>query len=97
MWSVNDQPLQEHPCNLLLYSFRVGFGEQVQKTATKVVRVTVRIPKLVCDRVEEQVPKNLLCYKSQSNLYFIVHIDNYLFNIIYKELSLTALHNQSRQ
>lgn len=57
MRTVYDQPFQQHPCNLLLYSFRVGFSEQVQEAAAEIVRVAVRIPKLVGNRIEEQVPK----------------------------------------
>lgn len=55
MRPIDDQPLQQHPGDLLLHGFRVRLGEQVEQTAREVVREAVRVAQLVRDRVQEQV------------------------------------------
>jgi hypothetical protein len=44
------------PCDLFLDCFRVRFGKQVQQRTAEVVRMTVWVPQLIGDSIEEQVP-----------------------------------------
>ena len=44
------------PCDLLLDVLFVGLSKQVEKTAREVVGVGVRVPQLIGDAIEEQVP-----------------------------------------
>ena len=53
--SVDNQPLQQHACYLLLNRFRVGFSEQIEQSTAEVVRVTVRISQLIGNGVQEQI------------------------------------------
>ena len=55
VWSVDNESLQQHPCDLLLDGLRVGLSKQVEHGAGEVVRVTVRVTQLVGDGVQEQV------------------------------------------
>ena len=48
-------PVRNEPRDLLLNSFRVGFGEQIQQHATEIMRVTVRKSQLIGDGIEKQV------------------------------------------
>ena len=54
--SVDNQPLQQHACYLLLYRLRVCFGKQVQQSAAEVVRVAVGIAQLIGNGVQKQIP-----------------------------------------
>lgn len=53
VWSVNNQSFEKNPGDLLLYSFRVRFGEQVEKCTAEVMRVTIGIPQLIRYSVQE--------------------------------------------
>ena len=44
------------PCDLLLDGLRVGLSKQVEEAAREVVGVGVRVPQLVGDTIEEQIP-----------------------------------------
>ena len=44
------------PCDLLLDVLFVGLSKQVEETAREVVGVGVRVPQLIGDAIEEQVP-----------------------------------------
>jgi hypothetical protein len=56
MRSVHNQTLEQHSSDLLLDCLRVGLGKQIQQGAAEVMRVAVRIPQLVGNRIQEQVP-----------------------------------------
>ena len=47
------------PCDLLLDVLFVGLSKQVEKTAREVVGVGVRVPQLIGDAIEEQVPGHI--------------------------------------
>lgn len=51
--TVDNESLQQHPRDLLLYCLGVGFREQVQQAAAEVMSVAVRVAQLVGDRVQE--------------------------------------------
>ncbi len=55
VWSIHNQPLQQHTCYLLLNSFSVSFSKQRQQGTTKIVGVAVGVAQLVGNSVEEQV------------------------------------------
>lgn len=67
--SVDDESLEEHPGDLLLHCLRVGLSEQVQKAAGEIVRVTIRIAKLIRDRVQKQI--------SRKNIHINIHNRQY--------------------
>lgn len=53
--AVDDQPLEQHPGDLLLHGLRISFSEQVQQAAAEVMRVAVGVAQLIGDRVQEEV------------------------------------------
>jgi len=53
--SIDNQPLQQHPRDLLLNGLSIGFGKQAQQYTAKVMCVTVGIAELIGDGVNEQV------------------------------------------
>jgi len=53
---VHNQPLQQHPGDLLLDGLSVGLAEQVEQEAGEVVGVRVGVSQLVGDTVEEEIP-----------------------------------------
>lgn len=55
MRSVDDQSFEKDPGDLLLYRLRIRFSEQIEERAAEVMRMTVRIPQLICYGVQKQV------------------------------------------
>jgi hypothetical protein len=55
MGSIDNQPFEQNPRDLLLNCFRVGLGKQVQQSAAEIVGVTVRISQLIGYSVQEQI------------------------------------------
>lgn len=56
MRPIYNQSFQENPGDLLLDSFCVGLCKQVEHGAAEVVGVTVGVPQLVGDGIQEEVP-----------------------------------------
>lgn len=56
MRSVDNEPLQQHTCDLLLDRFRVRLGKQVEQRAAEIVRVAVGIAQLIGYGVQKQIP-----------------------------------------
>lgn len=55
VWPIDNQSFQQHPCNLLLDGFSVGFSKEMEKCATEVVGVAVGVSQLVGNGVQEQI------------------------------------------
>ena len=55
MRTVDNQPLKQHPRDLLLDGLLVGLREEVEQRAREVLRVAVWVAQLVGDAIEEQV------------------------------------------
>ena len=64
MWSVHDEPLQQHTCDLLLYRLAVSLAEQSQQHAGEVVGVAAgvggRRGKLTCDAYDGEMRRRAL-------------------------------------
>ena len=55
MRSVDNEPLKQDACDLLLDRLGVRLGKQIQKSAAEVVRVTVWIAQLIGNGIQEQI------------------------------------------
>ena len=53
--SVHNESFQQHPSDLLLDGFSVGFGKERQQCTAEIVGVAVWIAQLIGDGIEEQV------------------------------------------
>lgn len=56
VWTIHNEALQQDPCYLFLDGFCVGLGKQVQQCAAEVMGMTVWVPQLVCNCIQEKVP-----------------------------------------
>ena len=53
--TIHYQPLQQNSSDLLLNGLSIGLGKEREKGTAKVVGMDVGIPKLIGNRIQEQV------------------------------------------
>lgn len=71
MRSIYNQSLQQHPCDLLLYNFKISLRKKVKKNTREVVCMVVGIAQLVGHSIKEQV--SAFCVKLQNKVLEDIH------------------------